>query len=118
MKQFMAVFTGAENSPGMKRWQSMDEATRKAAEQEGIKAWGGWVEKNKKSIVFMGAPLGKTKLINPKGISDIKNMLTAFTVVQAENHEAAAKLFLDHPHFSIFPGDAVEVMECLPIPGM
>jgi len=28
-------------------------------------------------------------------------------------HEAAAKLFQSHPHFTIFPGDAVEVMECL-----
>jgi len=38
-------------------------------------------------------------------------------VVQAETHEAAAKLFLNHPHFSIFPGDSIEVMENLPIPG-
>ena len=30
----------------------------------------------------------------------------------------AAKLFLNHPHFMIFPGDRVEVMECLPIPGL
>jgi len=26
------------------------------------------------------------------------------------------RLFENHPHFSIFPGDAVEVMEVLPIP--
>jgi hypothetical protein len=28
------------------------------------------------------------------------------------------KLFENHPHFTIFPGEAIEVMECLPIPGM
>ena len=28
-----------------------------------------------------------------------------------------AKLFEKHPHFTIFPGDSVEIMECLPIPG-
>ncbi|MGZ3710974.1 MAG: hypothetical protein ACXVBE_04425, partial [Bdellovibrionota bacterium] len=60
---------------------------------------------------------GKTKRIDKKGISDFKNELTAYTVVEAESHEAAAKLFLNHPHFAIFPGDAVEIMECLPIPG-
>ena len=43
--------------------------------------------------------------------------MAAYTVVQAESHEAAAKLFLNHPHFTIFPGDGVEIMECLPIPG-
>jgi hypothetical protein len=35
-----------------------------------------------------------------------------------EERRAAAKLFEGHPHFTIFPGDGVEVMECLPIPGM
>jgi hypothetical protein len=38
-------------------------------------------------------------------------------VVLADSHENAAGLFKDHPHFTIFPGDSVEVMECLPIPG-
>jgi hypothetical protein len=30
---------------------------------------------------------------------------------------AAARMFEMHPHFAIFPGDSVEIMECLPIPG-
>jgi hypothetical protein len=41
----------------------------------------------------------------------------AFTVVRAASQEAAAKMFEDHPHFSIFPGESVEVMPVLPIPG-
>ena len=36
----------------------------------------------------------------------------------SESHEAAAELFANHPHFMIFPGQSVEVMECLPIPKM
>ena len=51
------------------------------------------------------------------GITDIKNMTAGYTAVRAESHEDAAKLFVAHPHFAIFPGDSVEVMECLPIPG-
>jgi hypothetical protein len=43
--------------------------------------------------------------------------MTAFTVVRAASHEAAAKIFEDHPHFSIFPGESVEIMPVLPIPG-
>jgi hypothetical protein len=27
-------------------------------------------------------------------------------------------MFEGHPHFTIFPGESIEVMECLPIPGM
>lgn len=47
---------------------------------------------------------------------DISSELTAFTVVRASSHEAAAKMFENHPHFAIFPGEAVEVMPVLPIP--
>ena len=43
--------------------------------------------------------------------------MTAYVIVEAESHEAAAEMFADHPHFTIFPGDAVEIMECLPMPG-
>jgi hypothetical protein len=64
-----------------------------------------------------GTPLGKTKRVNKEGITDIRNAMTAYSIVRAESHEAAAKLFAAHPHFTIFPGDGIEVMECLPIPG-
>jgi hypothetical protein len=39
-------------------------------------------------------------------------------VIEAETHEAAARHFRNHPHFTIFPGDAVEIMEIMPIPGV
>ena len=61
---------------------------------------------------------GKTKRAAPNGIYDIKNSMTVYVIVQAESHEAAAKLFENHPHFTTFPGDSVEVMECLPMPQM
>jgi len=67
-------------------------------------------------IVDTGTPLGKTLRVSKGGIEKIKNQLTAYTIVRAESHEAAAKLFEGHPHFTIFPGDSVEIMECLAIP--
>jgi hypothetical protein len=79
---------------------------------------GKWATANQKAIVDQGSPLGKTKRASAKGISDTKNEMTAYTIVQAESHEAAAKLFEKHPHFTMFPGDSVEVMECLPMPEM
>jgi hypothetical protein len=38
-------------------------------------------------------------------------------VVRAASHEDAAKMFENHPHFAIFPGERVEIMPVLPIPG-
>ncbi len=72
---------------------------------------------NKAAVVEQGGPLGKTKRAAAQGISDTKNNMTGFVVVQAESHDAAANMFKNHPHFMIFPGDSVEIMECLPIPG-
>lgn len=114
MKNFLAVYTGSAS--GRTDWDALDEATRKQREQAGMEAWGKWVKANEKAIVDSGAPLGKTKRIDKKGIADIRNAMAAYTVVQAESHEAAAEIFKDHPHFTIFPGDGVEVMECLPMP--
>jgi hypothetical protein len=116
MKKFCAIYLGTP--AGMEKWKKLDDATRKQREQQGMKAWGDWVNKNQAAIVDTGAPLGKTKRIDASGIKDTSNAMSAYTIVQAESHEAAAKLFVSHPHFTIFPGDAVEIMECLPIPGM
>jgi hypothetical protein len=44
-------------------------------------------------------------------------MRWAYMVVRADSHEVAAKLFEGHPHFTMLPGEHVEVMPVLPIPG-
>jgi hypothetical protein len=116
VKQFLAIYTGTPAS--IAKWNTMPEHELKQRQAEGVKAWYAWVEKYKASIVAMGGPLGRTKSISPKGVTDIRNNMTAYTVVQADTHEAAAKLFENHPHFTIFPGDAVELMECMPVPTM
>ncbi len=116
MKKFLAIFLGSGES--FDEWKALDEKTRKEKEKAGMEAWGKWFTDNAKSIVDQGSPLGKTKRIDKNGISDTKNELGAWTVVEAESYDDAAKLFLNHPHFTHFPGERVEIMECLPIPKM
>ena len=82
-----------------------------------MRAWGEWMATHKGAIVDQGGPLGKTKRTSAEGVSDTKNTMVGYVIVRAESHEAAAKMFENHPHFNIFPGDSVEIMECLPIPG-
>jgi hypothetical protein len=114
MKQFLAVYLGSPEA--MSSWHVLSESERNTRTAQGVHAWHAWVDRHREQIVIDGAPLGRTKSIGPSGVSDIRNAMTAFTVVRAESHEAAAKLFEGHPHFSIFPGESIEVMECLPIP--
>jgi hypothetical protein len=114
---FLAVSLGSKTSSKWAAWNALPEAERKAREMRGMAAWKAWVEKHQASLVQMGGPLGKTKKVDQQGIADATNAMGAFTVVRAASHEAAAKMFEDHPHFSIFPGESVEVMPVLPIPG-
>jgi hypothetical protein len=114
---YLAVFVGSKTSAKMAAWNALSEAERKAKEKEGMAAWKAWVEKHQAALAAMGGPLGKTKRVGPAGIADISNEMGAFTVVRAESHEAAARMFENHPHFAIFPGEGVEVMPVLPIPG-
>jgi hypothetical protein len=112
---YVAVFLGTK--AGRAAWDALPEGDRRAKEREGIAAWKAWVEKHRAAIVEMGGPLGKTKKISKSGIEDTSNQMGAFTVVRADSHEAAAKLFEKHPHFMIFPGESIEVMPVMPIPG-
>ena len=114
---YLAVFLGSKTSPKMMAWNALPEAERRAKEREGIAAWKAWVEKHQSAIVAIGGPLGKTKKITQRGIEDISNDMGAFTVVRAASHDDAAGLFAAHPHFTIFPGESVEVMPVMPIPG-
>jgi hypothetical protein len=115
MKRFLAIYIGTQAA--LAQWKKRDEKERKALQASGVKAWMEWGTVNADAIVDQGSPLGKTKCASAPGISDIKNSMTGYVIVQAESHEAAAKLFENHPHFTIFPGDSVEIMECLPLPG-
>ena len=113
---YLAVFLGSKTSSRMKAWMALPEVERRAKEQEGMAAWKAWVEKHHAAVSAMGGPLGKTKKITGRGIEDVSNEMGAFMVVRADSHAAAAKLFENHPHFTIFPGEAVEVMEVLAAP--
>jgi hypothetical protein len=114
MKKFLAIYIGSLSAREKAEHKATDED--KQRNQRGMEAWGNWVMTHANSIVDHGSPIGKTKRASPEGIADTENRIAAYTIVQAESHEAAARMFADHPHFSIFPGDSVEIMECLPMP--
>ena len=108
MAKFLAVFTG---TPGA--GARPDAAT----EARGMAAWGEWMQRHAGSVLDGGGPLGKTKKVSKSGIQDASNHLAGFVVVEAESHDDAARMFEGHPHFTIFPGDGVDVMPVMPIPG-
>ncbi len=108
MAKFLAVYTG---QPGAR--SELDQATI----AKGMQAWTEWMTRHAAQIVDPGGPLGKTKRVSASGVADIQNAIAAYIIVEADDQDAAARMFEGHPHFSIFPGDGVEIMPCMPVPG-
>lgn len=116
--KYMALYTGSPQAFAQSGWDKLDDKTRKEREIAGMKAWSDWMEKHSAVIVVEGGPLGKTKRVDRGGVCDITNAITGYVIIEAPTHDAAAALFKDHPHFTIFPGEAVEIMPCNPMPTM
>lgn len=110
---YLAVFTSNKTSPKWRAWYAMTPEEQAATDAVGIPAVKAWDEAHRDVIVYQGGPLGPTKRVSEDGVTDVVNELTVFMVVRAESHEAAARLFEGHPHCTIFPCDAVEVMPLL-----
>ena len=116
MKKFFALFSIPASVVDEWRKNTPPEKM-KAASEEMMDAWKKWMTDHEKNLVAKGSPLGKTKRVTAKGVSDVRNDLNWYLILEAESHEAAAKMFADNPHLKI-PESSVEVMEIPDRPGM
>jgi len=113
MKKFMVLYMASGPEFERMRQNSTPEQRKK-----GMDAWMKWINANKTSMVEGGAPLGKTKRVDSNGASNTRNEIGGYSVVQAESHDAATKIFgKDHPHLQM-PGAWIEIIEVMPLPGM
>lgn len=111
MKKYLAVYFGGASSEEKKEMSS-------EFQQKMMEEWGLWAQRYADAILDGGAPLGKTKQADRFGVSDTKNAITSYAIVQAESHEAATEMFTTNPHVTLFPNNRIEVMEFLEILGM
>ena len=72
MKRYLAIYTGSPAATS--RWEMLTEAERTLKQAAGIAAWRRWTTDNQASIVEMGAPLSRTKLVSVAGISAPLNL--------------------------------------------
>jgi hypothetical protein len=110
MPKFLAVYTGSAEA-------SAAGPPSPDAIAKGMAAWTKWMSDHAKSVIDNGGPLGKTIKVSKKGTEKISNHLAGYVIVEAASQEDAAKMFEGHPHFAIFPGEGVEIMPVMPIPG-
>ena len=111
MKKFLVIY---HTPAGFKKQDSSPEDMA-----EGMKAWMTWAEKCGSHLLDMGSPLGNGTALSPDGKSSAsKQDVAGFSVLQAENMEAAKKLLDGHPHLSWDASCSIEIHEYLPMPGM
>jgi YCII-related domain len=114
MKKFMVLYMASSAD-----FEKAMKGSTPEQQKKGMDGWMKWMEKNKKSIVEGGGPLGKTKRVDAKGTSNTRNGIGGYSVVQAASHDAAAKLFgKTHPHLQMMPGGWIEIVEVMPMPDM
>ena len=53
-------------------------------------------------------------LASVPGTSDTKNDIMLYSIIEAESHQSAAKMFEGHPHLGI-PQASIEIMEIHPL---
>lgn len=98
-------------------WAKTEPSQRKVAEEKMQAEWRQWMKDHDKILTDKGAGVGKTKRISAKGLSDTKNDIMLYSIVEAQSHDVAAKAFEHHPHLQI-PEASIEVMAINPMTGM
>ncbi len=112
MKKFLVLYR-----MDIAEMQKLMASTNEEERKKSMAKWEAWMKKNMASMADHGGPVGKTKRSAASGISDIRNDIGGYSIVQAESHAAAAALFADSPHLTM-PGASAEVMEIMPMPGI
>jgi hypothetical protein len=94
-------------------YRSLSKAQQDAVDAVGIPQWAAWEERNAAFILDRGGMVGKTTRVTKDGVAEAGNQFCGYLVVEAETADTAARLFQDHPHLTVFPGDGVDIMPFL-----
>ena len=84
--------------------------------QKGMEPWMAWAERCGDSLVDIGAPLGGGQKLTKSGNTPSDKGVTGYSILEAENMEAAQALLAGHPHLDWEAGCEIEVHEAVPLP--
>ncbi len=86
--------------------------------KKGMGPWMQWAKKCGAGLVDMGLPLGSSMKVTKGGVATSGTTVVGYSVLQAENMDAAVVMLKDHPHVAWMPSCEVHVHEAMPLPGM
>lgn len=115
MKKFLVLYMIPPSV--MDEWKQTPAEERKAAEDKMGREILEWTGGRGKMFTDRGAGLGKATRITSSGVSDARNELAMYAIVQGESRDAVAQGFASHPHLQI-PQSSIEVMELFALPDL
>ncbi len=80
--------------------------------------WNAWAGKVGDGMVDFGTPLAGGVRVTTDGTSPSTREVTGYTIIEADDLDAALALASSHPHLHMPGGCEIEVHEALAIPGM
>ncbi len=108
MPRFLAVYTMRPED--VAAFRARPKSEQEAIDKAGLAAWAEWDKRNAAALVTGHVMAGKAKRVTTSGIADATNAIAGSVIVEAAGIAAAAQMFADHPHITIFPGDGIDVM--------
>ena len=85
--------------------------------KKGMESWMTWAAGIGDGLVDMGTPLAGGLRMSTSGSSPSDREVTGYSILQAENMDAAEAMLSGHPHLAWAEGCEIEVHEALPLPG-
>jgi hypothetical protein len=110
-KKYLAIYLAPAQV--LADWAKTDPATKQAAEAKMRTEWQQWM-RDHASMISITEAAGKTKSITSSGLSDTRNDIMLYSIIEADSHDIAAKAFERHPHLQI-PQSSIQVTEIRPL---
>ena len=96
-----------------------DAAPPSPEQMEAVMAeWNAWAARVGDRMVDFGTPLAGGVRVTPDGTSKSDREVAGYSIIEAEDADAALELAQNHPHLNMPGGCEIEVHEAQPIPGM
>ena len=113
----MTKFIVLYHAPASAMEQMGQMATASAEEtQKAMEPWVVWAERNSSSLVDPGSPLMFGQKLSSSGSSPSDKQVVGYSILQAENMEAAKALLQGHPHLEWTEGCEIEIHESMSPP--
>ena len=109
MKKFMVIYHAP--AAAMEQMKDMSPEDMK----KGMEPWTAWMEKCGSSLIDGGSPLAGGLKLTTGGSAPSDKEVAGYSILEAEDMQAAKAMLAGHPHLEWTPECSIEVHESFPM---